>query len=88
MQSTQVNFRIPAELKTQAQKKAEYLGLNLSEIMKIFLEKFTKEDVLKVQIQHDVEWEKIFNQGVKSYFLSSKGKKTTKAINKAISEVV
>jgi len=56
--------------------------------MKIFLEKFTKEDVFKIQVRHDVEWEKIFDQGIRSYFLSAKGGKTTQAINQAIAEVL
>jgi len=84
MQSTQVNFRIPNQLKIKAQQKADCLGLNLSEVMKLFLEKFTNENVLKVQIKHDVAWEKVFDQGVLEYFMSKKGKETTQAINKLL----
>ncbi len=87
MQSTQINFRIPAQLKQQAKKKAENLNMSLSGVVKIFLEKFVHEDVLKVQMQHDVEWEKIFDQGARSHFMSKKGKKNTRIINELLCDV-
>lgn len=87
MQSTQINFRIPTQLKQQAKKKAENLNMSLSGVVKIFLEKFVHEDVLKVQMQHDVKWEKIFDQGIRSHFMSKKGKKNTRIINKLLCDV-
>jgi len=88
MQSTQVNFRIPNQLRIKAQKKADCLGLNLSEVMRLFLEKFTNENVLKVQVKQDVAWEKVFDQGVIEYFMSKKGKETAQAIDKLLEDAV
>lgn len=81
MQSTQINFRIPIKLKQQAQKKAENLDMNLSGVVKLFLEKFACEDVFEIQTRHNIKWEKIFDQGVKDYFMSEKGRKNARAID-------
>jgi antitoxin component of RelBE/YafQ-DinJ toxin-antitoxin module len=40
--TTQINFRIPVDLKTQAQEKAESYGTNLNFLVKLFLTKFVK----------------------------------------------
>ena len=61
--------------------------MSLSGVVKIFLEKFVDEDVLKVQMQHDVEWEKIFDQGVRSYFMSKNGKENTRIINELLRDI-
>lgn len=87
MQSTQINFRIPAKLKQSAQKKAENLDMNLSGVVKLFLEKFAYEDIFEIKTQYNIKWEKIFNQGVKDYFMSEKGKKNALAIDKLLSDV-
>lgn len=84
MPSTQINFRVPMQLKQQAQKKADYLGMNLSGVVKLFLEKFAKEDVLKINVQHKMDWEKVFDKGVRDYFMSKKGKKNALIINKLL----
>lgn len=86
MLSTQVNFRIPFQLKQQAQSKAEAVGMNLSEIMKLFLEKFTNEDVFRVAVKHDIKWEEIFDQGVVSHIMSTKGKQMTQKINSLLAD--
>jgi len=87
MASTQINFRIPNNLKKDAQKKAQTMGLNLSDIMKIFLEKFVEENVLKIRIEKDIKWDKVFDQDVKDYYLSKEGKKKIANINKLIEEL-
>ncbi|MCK5459700.1 hypothetical protein KAI52_01140 [Candidatus Parcubacteria bacterium] len=87
MQSTQINFRIPIKLKQQAQKKAKNLDMNLSGVVKLFLEKFTYEDVFETQTQHNIKWEKVFDQGVKGYFMSEKGKKNARIIDELLSDV-
>jgi len=40
--TTQINFRIPVDLKTKAQEKAESYGTNLNFLVKLFLTKFVK----------------------------------------------
>jgi len=40
--TTQINFRIPVDLKIQAQEKAESYGTNLNFLVKLFLTKFVK----------------------------------------------
>ena len=42
MNTTQINFRIPLELKQMAQLKAEEYGTNLNFLMKLFLTKFVQ----------------------------------------------
>lgn len=86
MASSQVNIRIPILLKHEAQKKAENMGMNLSAVLKLFLEKFVKEDVLKIQKREDVEWEKVFNKGVKEHFMGKKGRANAKMISNVLRE--
>lgn len=42
------------------------------------------KNMFKVQVRHDVKWERVFDQGIKSYFMSKKGKKNTRVINELL----
>ena len=38
-------------------------------------------------LKNNIKWEKIFDQGVKDYFMSEKGKKNARAIDKLLADV-
>ena len=61
MTTAQLNIRIPAEIKTQAQDKAIQYGTNLNFLIKIFLSKFIADDNLVI-IKQDINMEKIFDE--------------------------
>jgi antitoxin component of RelBE/YafQ-DinJ toxin-antitoxin module len=79
MQSTQINFRIPSELKKDASRKAAKIGYNLNGIVKLFLYKFVEDDNL-VEIRKEIQMEKLFDLGVKKAFSSKASIKKTKRI--------
>jgi len=83
MASTQINFRIPVDLKNDAMKKAQEMGYNLNGIVKIFLYKFVNEDDL-VAIRSDVRLEKIFDRGISTAFTGNKSRQKTKEIGKLL----
>ena len=77
--NVQVNFRIPARLKERAWKKAEQIGTDPSSLMRLFWTQFVEKDNV-VHIQCTVDMDQIFDEGVKSYFMSKKGRGKTKKI--------
>lgn len=83
MQSTQMNFRIPVELKRNAMRKAEKIGYNLNGIVTLFLYKFVQDDDL-VEIKKEIQMEKIFDRGLKAAFSTSRSKKKTQRIGKLL----
>lgn len=83
MSSTQINFRIPADLKNNAMKKAQEMGYNLNGIVKIFLYKFVDEDDI-VTIRSDIRLEKIFDRGLSTAFTGKKSRRRTKEIGKLL----
>lgn len=84
--TTQINFRIPVDLKTKAQEKAERCGTNLNFLVKLFLTKFVKwEDV--VHIRQDIDMEKVFDQWIVDYLSSKQWKTRTKRINKMLTDI-
>ena len=85
MPSTQINFRIPAELKKDASKKAQKMGYNLNGIVKIFLYKFVNEDDL-VAIRSDVRLEKIFDRGIAKAFTGAASRKKAALTEKLLGE--
>lgn len=85
--TTQINFRIPVDLKTKAQEKAESCGTNLNFLVKLFLTKFVKWDDV-VQITQDVDMEKIFDQWIVDYLSSKEWKEKTKKINKMLTDII
>lgn len=87
MATTQVNFRIPVELKEKVQKKAAKMQLNLSEVIVIFLEKFATDNVLKVEVKKNVDWDKIFDAGTKQCLMSKKSLKKINEINNLLESV-
>jgi antitoxin component of RelBE/YafQ-DinJ toxin-antitoxin module len=74
-----MNFRIPAELKKNASRKAEKIGYNLNGIVKLFLYKFVQDDDL-VEIKKEIQMEKIFDRGIKAAFSTSRSRKKTRRI--------
>lgn len=87
MNTTQINFRIPLELKQLAQLKAEEYGTNLNFLMKLFLTKFVQWENI-VTFTQEIDMEKIFDEGVISYLSSSQWKKQIKKINSMVMEIV
>jgi addiction module RelB/DinJ family antitoxin len=87
MNTTQINFRMPTQIKDEAQKKAEDMGMNLSKVLQLFLEKFVAENVVTYHVYQDVDLEKVFDQGVREYFLSEKGKQKIKEINQRLEDL-
>lgn len=85
--TTQINFRIPVDLKTKAQEKAESCGTNLNFLVKLFLTKFVKWDDI-VHITQDVDMEKVFDQWIVDYLSSKWWKAKTKKINKMLTNIV
>lgn len=87
MNTTQINFRIPLELKQLAQLKAEKYGTNLNFLIKLFLTKFIQWDNI-VTFTQEIDMEKIFDEGVISYLSSNQGKQQIKKINTMLTEIV
>lgn len=85
--TTQINFRIPIDLKTQAQEKAERCGTNLNFLVKLFLTKFVKWDDI-VKITQDVDMERVFDQWIVDYLSSKQWRSTTNKINKMLTDIV
>ena len=83
MPSTQINFRIPLELKKDASIKAQKMGYNLNGIVKIFLYKFVNEDDL-VAIRSEVRLEKIFDRGIGKAYTGAKSGKKARVIGKLL----
>ncbi len=77
--TVQVNFRIPSDLKERAWKKAEQIGTDPSSILKLFLMQFVEKDDI-VRIEQTIDMDKVFDEGIKSYFMSKKGQEKTKKI--------
>lgn len=84
--TTQINFRIPVDLKTQAQEKAESYWTNLNFLVKLFLTKFVKWDDI-VRVTQDVDMEKIFDQWIVDYLSSKEWKSRSKRINKMLTDI-
>lgn len=84
--TTQINFRIPVDLKTQAQEKAESYGTNLNFLVKLFLTKFVKWDDI-VRVTQDVDMEKVFDQWIVDYLSSKEWKSRSKRINKMLTDI-
>jgi antitoxin component of RelBE/YafQ-DinJ toxin-antitoxin module len=84
--TTQLNIRIPIQLKHSAQKTAEKKGVKLNTILNYFLTKFVENPDV-VQIQHDIAMERIFDQGVVDYTTSPKGKKKLKRLNDLLENI-
>ena len=61
MSTTQLNIRIPIDIKNKAQDKAEKIGTNLNFLIKLFLSKFIT-DTNTVQIVQNIDMEKVFDQ--------------------------
>ena len=85
--TTQLNLRIPINLKIKAQEKAEKIWTNLNFLVKMFLSKFTISDSA-VTIKQDIHIEKIFDQWMIEYFMSPEGKRRTKKINNMLEELI
>ncbi len=85
MNTTQINFRIPENLKADATKKAKEMGINLNSLVKLFLFKLVKEKDFIV-IKKDINFEKMFNRGIEKAFLSDKAKKKTSLIAKKLAD--
>ncbi len=85
--SAQLNIRIPISIKSRAQDKAEKMGTNLNFLIKMFLSKFIMQDDI-VTFQQDIHTDKIFNQGLKEYFMSDESKQTTQKINKHLEQII
>ncbi len=71
MTTTQLNIRLPIDIKTKAQDKAEKIGTNLNFLIKLFLSKFITDDAV-VHIAQDIHIEKVFDQGMIQHFTSKK----------------
>ena len=52
--------------------------------MKLIISNSIEKQLKKLSINFDVKWEKIFDQGISSYFMSKKGKKNTRIINELL----
>jgi len=87
MSTTQLNVRIPIDIKTKAQDKAEKIGTNLNFLIKLFLSKFITDDSV-VHIAQNVQIDKVFDQAMIQHFTSTKGKKTAQNINRMLSDIV
>lgn len=85
-ETTQINFRIPVDLKTQAQEKAETYWTNLNFLVKLFLTKFVKWDDI-VKVTQDVDIEKVFDQWIVNYLSSKEWQSRTKRINKMLTDI-
>ncbi|AHB41355.1 hypothetical protein P148_SR1C00001G0564 [candidate division SR1 bacterium RAAC1_SR1_1] len=85
--TTQLNLRVPTDIKTKAQDKAEKIGTNLNFLIKIFLSKFVVEDDLVI-IKQDIHMDKVFDKGTKQYLSSGAAKKRTKKINSYLEDII
>lgn len=86
MKTAQINFRIDPELKALATEKANRMGINLNQAVRLFLVSFAhRDDVLRVS--YDVNPEAVFDEGVKREFLSPKSVRMTKEINALIGKI-
>lgn len=48
-----INFKTDKKIKTQAQKIAEEMGLNLSDILNVYLRSFIKKKELHINLNED-----------------------------------
>lgn len=85
--TTQLNLRIPIDIKTQAQNKAEKIWTNLNFLIKMFLSKFVVEDDLVI-IKQDINIEKVFDKWTKQYLSSWAAKKRTKKTNSYLEDII
>ncbi len=81
MATTQLNLRLPVDIKTKAQNKAESFWTNLNFLVKLFLIKFVQDDNL-VEIKQNIKMDKIFDKWLLEYLKSWKAKETNTQINK------
>ena len=51
--TTVINFKTDKKIKTQAQKIAEAMGLNLSDVLNIYLRGFIKRKELHISLNED-----------------------------------
>ena len=81
MKTSQINFRIEPELKAIASEKAQKMGINLNQAVRLFLVSFAhRDDVLRVS--YDVNPDAVFDEGVRLAFLSPKGIRDTEEIER------
>lgn len=85
--TTQLNLRVPTDIKTKAQDKAEKIWTNLNFLIKIFLSKFVVEDDLVI-IKQDIHMDKVFDKWTKQYLSSWAAKKRTKKINSYLEDII
>lgn len=85
--TAQINFRIPVDLKQEAQEKAESCWTNLNFLVKLFLTKFVSWDNV-VEITQDINMEKIFDEWVISYLSSEEWRARSMRINKMLTDIV
>ena len=53
MNNAVINFKTDKKIKTEAQKIAEAMGLNLSDVLNIYLRKF----IVKRELHIDLDWD-------------------------------
>lgn len=51
--TTVINFKTDKKIKTQAQKIAEAMGLNLSDVLNVYLRKFVVQKELHIGLNED-----------------------------------
>lgn len=87
MKTSQINFRIEPELKVIASEKAQKMGINLNQAVRLFLVSFAhRDDVLRVS--YDINPDAVFDEGVKRAFLSPKSVEITKEIEELAGDIV
>lgn len=85
--TTQLNLRIPTEVKETAQNKAKKMWTNLNFLVKLFLSKFISENDI-VEIKQSIKMEKLFDKGLTEYFSSKESIKKTQQINEWIEKII
>jgi addiction module RelB/DinJ family antitoxin len=51
-----INFRIDKKTKNEAQNIAQKMGLNLSDVLKVFLKGFVRDKRLEIDLEEPSDW--------------------------------
>jgi hypothetical protein len=88
MNTTQINFRLPADIKELAHQKAQAMGISLSDLVKHFLHQFVTSDKTIATVQYSFARESILDDGIRSYVSTDHGKKQLDDFASVVKKVV
>ena len=88
MNTTQINFRLPIDIKELAHQKAQAMGISLSDLVKHFLHQFVSSDKPVAMVQYSFDREHILDDGIRSYVSTDHGQKQLDGFASVIKKAV